>query len=261
MKINIWDANKEVVEHPCHATPYMTFHKAENSVGKCVLILPGGGYSFVCDTYEGEEVAEFFNSFGVNAFVLRYRIAPDFPYPYPFLDATRAMRYIRANASEFEIDPNKLGIMGFSAGGHLASWVSTKFDDILGDDDLIGKVSARPDFTILGYPVINLKQITPYPVTGQNLLGLDASDDTINSLCSEKNITKDTPPAFLFHTFDDQAVPCENSVRYYLGLIKNNIPSELHVYKPGQHGVGLIKDDKHLGTWHILLKNWLLNIV
>lgn len=268
-RINIWNENQPIITEEENFTPFMTFHKAAKSINKTILILPGGGYVNCCDTYEGEEIAEFFNSFGVDAFVLRYRTKKENLYPMPFLDATRAMRYIRANANKYGINPNCLGIMGFSAGGHLAAWVSTKWDDKLGEDDLFGKYSARPDFSVLCYPVIDLFELTQYAVTGQNLLGNKATDEVKKSLCMEYNVTENTPPTFLYHTQADQVVPVVNSIKYYEAMVKNGVKGELHIYEPGPHGSGLGARLEHvsencsdyLSKWPELLRNWVLKMI
>ena len=271
--INIWDIDALVIKEGKDFTPYMTFFKAKNPINKAVLVIPGGGYYGVCDTYEGEEVAEYFNEFGVDAFVLRYSTVSNLDepvFPKPFCEATRAMRLIRANADMFDINPNCLGIMGFSAGGHLASWVSTKFNDKLSeDDDLFDKFSARPDFSVLCYPVLFLHDLTPYGITGVNLLGEKASDEEKDKYSTPYYVSKDTPPTFLFHTQADQVVPVINSVKYYEAMIEHGVKGELHIYRPGSHGMGLAKPLEHIdhgdtdycSSWPKLLKNWIINMI
>lgn len=282
--INIWDENAPVCTEDKGFTPYMTFHKAENPINKTVLVCPGGAYGWTADDHEGIKVAEFYNSFGADVFVLRYtttrRNNEKFIYPLPYLDATRAMRYIRANAEKFDINPNCLGIMGFSAGGHLAGWVSTKWNENLFDvknsvkryDDLFGKVSARPDFSVLVYAVNDLYKYIDYGITGRQLLGDNATDEMKESLCNQNNVTKDTPPTFLYHTMEDASVPCIASIKYYEAMIKNGVPGEIHIFQPGCHGLALIKDldfvkkdhpkvYEYSKNWGDLLKNWVINKV
>lgn len=267
--INIWNDKEPVNTDNTNFTPYMTFHKAEKSVGKTVLVIPGGGYANCCDTYEGEDVAEFFAGFGVDAFVLRYTVTsfnngkPVFPKP--FLDIARAVRYIRANAEKFGVNGNCLGVMGFSAGSHLCAWLSTKWNEKYEDcDDLFDKYSARPDWCVLCYGVLDLHRVTPYTATGINLLGESVTEEMKESLSCIENVTKDTPPTFLFHTYSDQIVPVINSVKYYEAMIKCGVPGELHIYEPGNHGMGIgipvphIKEEdrKYCEKWVELLKNW-----
>lgn len=239
--------------------PWFSLHLPEKDKanGAAVVICPGGGYSFVCDTYEGEECAEWLNSFGVAAVVLRYRIAPRYRYPSPMVDAKRMMRVFRAKSAEWGIDQKRIGIWGFSAGGHLAASVGTDFD--LGNSassDPVERISCRPDFMILSYPVIT--GLKPYVETGSfdNLLGKDADPKQLKDLSLELNVTKDTPPSFIFHTTADNCVPVENSVIFYMALCKCGVPAEMHLYKDGRHGVGLSKDNEILANWTIQLKNW-----
>ncbi len=236
---------------------------ADKAVGTAVVVCPGGGYGGLAMGHEGEAVAEWLTSHGIAAFVLKYRLAP-YRHPIPLTDARRAVRTVRARAKEWNIDPNKIGIWGFSAGGHLASTVITHFDD--GDpksDDPIERVSCRPDFAILAYPVISL---TGPPVTHmgsrKNLLGDDPDPKLIEELSNEKQVTAKTPPTFLFHTSEDAAVPPENSILFYEALRKAGVPAELHIYEKGRHGVGLANggkapNDPVLATWTGRLEDWL----
>ena len=272
-EINIWNSNDPIIKEGKDFIPWMSVHKAENPNGKCVLVCPGGGYAGVCDSYEGEQFADFYNSFGVDACVLRYTTIETNHgkpvYPKPFVEATRAMRFIREYSQELGINCEKLGIQGFSAGAHLAGWVSTKFNDKLSHmDDLFHKVSARPDFAILCYGVLDLRLITPYGVTGVNLLGEGATDQEVDAYSNVENVTKDTPPTFLMHTQADQIVPVMNSVLYYKKMIENGVKGELHIFQPGPHGIGMgdrewipEEEQKYLSFWSNNLKNWLLNMI
>jgi len=211
-----------------------------------VVVCPGGGYGGLAIDYEGYEVAEWLNSNGLSAFVLEYRVAPN-RHPAPLDDAQAAMRLIRRRAKEWGIDGNKLGILGFSAGGHLASTVSTHFDD----------PETRPDFTILIYPVISFLPPFGHAGSGNNLLGNNADPELVRSFSNHERVTKDTPPAFLVASAGDTVVPAENSIVYYQALVKAGVPAELHIYEQGQHGYGMGKGDPVLSTWTGLCVQWL----
>ncbi len=226
--------------------------------GTAVVICPGGGYGILAYDHEGYQVAKWFNRIGITAAVLRYRHAPQYHHPVPLNDAQRAVRYLRANAEKWGLSPNRIGIMGFSAGGHLASTASTHFDS--GNDDAkdkIDRVSCRPDFTILGYPVISLKSDFGHKGSLRNLLGGDPAPALVESLSNETQVTSETPPAFLFHTSEDRGVPVQNSLVYYQALIEHGISAELHAYQNGPHGVGLGIGDPVLHTWKERLHDWL----
>jgi acetyl esterase/lipase len=237
---------------------------ADKANGCAVVICPGGGYGVVVDTYEGRDVARWLNEHGVAAFVLRYRHAPRYRHPAPLQDAQRALRTVRARAAEWKVDPGRVGIMGFSAGGHLASTAGTHFDNGKPDaDDPVEKAGCRPDFLILAYPVISLKPPYYHKGSRDNLLGSGPSEELVNSLCNDEQVTAKTPPTFLFHTGEDTAVPPENSVLFYTALRKNKVPAELHVYEKGRHGVGLANgqggtpNDPVLTTWKERLADWM----
>jgi acetyl esterase/lipase len=208
--------------------------------GAGMVICPGGAYKLLMSSYEGDDIARWLNSFGVAAFVLKYRIAPRYRYPAPLLDARRAIRYVRFNAERFGIHPDRLGIIGFSAGGHLASTVITHFDP--GDaqsSDQVERVSSRPDFAILAYPIVTFHAPYTHAESVVNLLGPDPDPAMLNELSNERHVTRDTPPTFLFHTAQDQPVPADNSVLFYEAMRRAGVPGELHIYAEGPHGVGL----------------------
>ncbi len=232
---------------------------ADKANGTGVVICPGGGYGFLASGHEGREPAEFLNKLGITAFVLQYRIAPRYHHPAPLQDAQRALRTVRSRAKEWNVDPKKIGIWGFSAGGHLASTAATHFDDGKADaDDPIEKVSSRPDFAILCYPVITFEDPYCHKGSRENLIGKNPDPKLLESLCNEKQVTDKTPPTFLFHTGTDTAVPPENSVLFYLALRKAKVPAEMHIYEQGPHGVGLASKDPVLATWPDRLAAWLL---
>jgi acetyl esterase/lipase len=231
---------------------------ADKANGAAVIVCPGGGYGGLAMSYEGKDVAEWFNTLGVTAFVLRYRLAPNYHHPVPLNDAQRAMRTVRAGAAQWKIDPNRIGILGFSAGGHLASTLGTHFDAGKSESsDPIEQVSCRPDFLVLCYPVIAMA--TPYGHAGskKNLLGANPDPAVLASLSNETQVTDKTPPTFLFHTSEDTAVPPENSVLFYLALRQAKVPAEMHIYEHGRHGVGLGQNDPVLATWPGSLADWL----
>ena len=216
-----------------------------------VIILPGGGYSHLAIDKEGTKVAEWLNSLGIVAFVLKYRLPSDLIMTNktvgPLQDAQEAMRIVRLNAAKWNIDPNKIGILGFSAGGHLASTLSTHYDERVYETS--SKISARPDFSLLIYPVISMEDEITHKGSQTSLLGKNPSKDLIDSYSNEKKITAQTPPAFIVHATDDTAVLPENSINYYLALKKNGVTSELHLYEKGGHGFGLgVKDTSKFWT-------------
>ena len=231
---------------------------AEKATGAAVVVCPGGGYGGLAITYEGYEVAEWLNQRGVAAFVLKYRLGKRYRHPAPMHDVQRAIRTVRANAREWKIEPKKVGVWGFSAGGHLASTAATHFDDGKADaDDPIEKESCRPDFAILAYPVITMTDPHTHGGSRGNLLGNAPDAKLIDSLSSEKQVTAKTPPTFLFHTTEDKVVPVENSVLFYLALRKAGIPAEMHIYEKGRHGVGLATKDPILSSWPRRLEAWM----
>ncbi|HET7696033.1 MAG TPA: alpha/beta hydrolase [Vicinamibacterales bacterium] len=223
-----------------------------------MIVCPGGGYGGLAANHEGRQVANFLNSLGMAAFVLRYRLGPKYHHPIQLGDAQRAIRTVRAKAAEWRIDPARIGIMGFSAGGHLAMTASTLFDAGATDaPDPIDRAGSRPDFAVLGYPVISMTASWTHQGSKRNLLG-DAPDaDVASKLSGEKAVTKDTPPTFIFQTNQDTAVPAENSVHYYLALRQAGVPAEMHIFERGPHGVGLANNDPALSAWSNLLANWL----
>jgi acetyl esterase/lipase len=230
----------------------------QNEKKAAVIICPGGGYGILAASHEGSDVARLFNEWGLVAFVLKYRLPDDSIMVDktigPLQDAQRAIQLVRENAGKWNIDPGKIGIMGFSAGGHLASTASTHFNKAVVDNP--NMISLRPDFSILLYPVISFTDSIGHIGSRNNLIGKDPSAEKIKEYSNEMQVTPDTPPAFLVHAGDDKGVKPENSIRYYQALLKNNVPAELHLYQKGGHGFGLnnkTTDDK----WMERLKNWM----
>ena len=239
--------------------PNLTIYLPQsNGVQSGVIVCPGGGYGMLAVDHEGKQIADWLNARQVAAFVLRYRLGPRYHHPIELGDAQRALRFVRYHAADYGIAPDKIGIWGFSAGGHLASTAGTHFD--AGNSnaaDAIDRVSSRPDFMILAYPVISL--MTPYVHRGslRNLLGDNPDPQLVASLSNETQVTAQTPPTFLFHTTTDSSVPVENSVLFYLALRKAGVPAEMHIYEQGPHGVGLALFDPILSAWSRQLEPWM----
>jgi len=244
------------------SNPTLTVFKPDRPNGKAVIICPGGGYAILAFDKEGTRVAEEFNKWGVTAFVLKYRLPDDSinidRSLAPLQDAQQAIRWVRANAAQYGIDRNKIGIMGFSAGGHLASTAATHFNfkaDVANNDT----TSARPDFAILIYPVITFDSTFGHKGSRNNLVGANASKEKFDFFSNELQVNATTPPSFLIHAGDDATVPVENSIRFYQACIKNKVPAEMHIYPKGGHGFGMYNkttDD----NWMERLRNWLNSI-
>ena len=236
-------------------TPYLV--PEGRGTGSAIVVCPGGGYQHLALDHEGAQVAQWLNSIGVAAFVLQYRLGPRYHHPIELGDAQRAIRTVRAKAAAYRVLPDRVGIMGFSAGGHLASTAATHFDaGNAAAADLIDRVSSRPDFAVLVYPVISFTTYT-HRGSRDNLLGPDPDPKLVESLSNELQVTAATPPTFLFHTSTDTVVPAENSVLFYLALRKAGVPAEMHIYERGPHGVGLAPTDEALSTWPARLADWL----
>lgn len=238
-------------------TPFLA--PADKATGAACIVLPGGGYGNLMTSYEGDDVARWLNGIGVHGFVLRYRLGPRYKHPAMQHDVNRAVRLVRSRAAAWKVDPERIGVWGFSAGGHLAATAATLFDDGKPDaPDPVDQISSRPNYAIMTYPVISL--VAPYVHQGsmKNLLGAEgAKDPALRELLSpEKQVTPRTPPCFLMHSWED-GVPAENSIDFYLALRKAKIPAELHVYEKGPHGYGLGLKDPVLKSWPERLADWL----
>jgi len=237
----------------------------KNSSGQAVLIIPGGGYGVVVYKWEGTDIAKWLNAYGITGIVLKYRL----PHmksnivrdKSPLLDASRAMKIIRANADKWHIDKNNIGVMGFSAGGHLASTLGTHYDrdGNEGIDD-IDTINSRPDFMVLMYPVITMDETFTHMGSRKNLLGENPSQELIDYYSNEKQITKNTPTTFLVHSSDDDAVPVENSIRFYESLHKHGVKAEMHIFEYGGHGFALASDKGYLESWKDLCIDWLRHL-
>jgi acetyl esterase/lipase len=241
-------------------TPSITFYQPAKpqATGTLVVICPGGGYRALAMDHEGHQVARWLTTRGVAAAIVKYRLGPRYRHPAPLQDVLRAIRLVRSRAAELGVKPDRIGVMGFSAGGHLASSAATLFDlaDARAKDGLEA-VSSRPDFAILGYPVIVFGADVTHKGSQQHLLGDTPSADLVGLLSTDRQVTAKTPPTFLFHTNEDAGVPPQNSVAFYLALKNAGVPAELHIYEKGVHGVGLAPADRELSTWPDRMLGWM----
>ncbi len=241
--------------------PTLTIYlpEAQKAVGTGVVIVPGGGYGGVAINHEGHDIAKWFNSMGIAGFIVDYRHrGKGYGHPAPLQDASHAVQTVRTQAGEFGVDPQRIGIIGFSAGGHLASTVGTHVDPGKPDaEDPIARVSSRPDFMILCYPVIAFDEPYTHKGSQHNLLGKDAPVELVQEFSNEKQVTADTPPTFLFQTDEDKGVPAENAVMFYLALRKAGVPAELHSFQTGRHGLGLAKGTLGTELWPMACEAWL----
>ncbi|WP_216625683.1 alpha/beta hydrolase [Paenibacillus planticolens] len=255
--IELWPgASRESIGEVNQGCPSLTLYPvASEGLRAAVIVFPGGGYAMRA-AHEGEPVAKWLNGLGISAFVLNYRVAP-YEHPVPLQDAQRAIRTVRHHAAEWGIDPKRVGILGFSAGGHLASSAGTLYD--AGNQDAadpIERQSSRPDALILCYPVISFYE---YGHVGskRNLLGETPDEELVTLLSTEKQVTDDTPPTFLWHTADDGAVPVENSLLFAGALSRHKVPYDLHIFESGKHGIGMAVDHGEAYLWPELCANWL----
>ena len=271
MKINLWPEGsiplsiKNNIQEQAISTDIIRIGKVQvpqievylpnkkSATGQAVIICPGGGYSILAYDWEGTDIAKFFNAHGIAAFVLKYRLPDSLsstsPDKVPLLDAKQAMHVVRSNAVEWNVNPNKIGIMGFSAGGHLASTLSTHFEE-----------ETKPNFSVLIYPVISMDKNIAHMGSRNNLIGKHPSDAMIKLYSNELQISNQTPPTFIVHASDDSAVPVENSLYYYQALKKNDVPVEMHIYPTGGHGVGLALGKGALASWPSLMIAWIMEL-
>ncbi len=262
-EVTIWDTSDIVRVRLVQKPDIAVFLPSKkNATGEAVIICPGGGYHILAYDWEGSDIARWLNSHGIAAFVLKYRLPGSksnvVPYKSPLMDAQRAMRLVRYHANAWNVDAGKIGIMGFSAGGHLASTLSTHFD--AGDpsnDDPVEQLSCRPDFSVLVYPVVSFTADFAHAGSHKTLLGEDADDELARHFSNELQVTEETPPAILIHSGDDKVVPVENSIAYYEALLENRIAAELHVYPYGGHGFSLAIGQGHLSTWPNRVIEWI----
>ena len=232
-----------------------------------VVILPGGGYNGHAMDHEGYQFAAWFHELGVTSAICTYRLrgkgndGKGYGHPVPMLDAQRAIQTLRARAKELNLDSQRIGVIGFSAGGHLASTVSTHFaDPDPTSSDRMARVSSRPDFSILCYPVIAFGKPYTHKGSERNLIGRNPSSELVELLSNDRQVSAQTPPTFLFHTSADKVVPVQNSVDYFLACQRHGVAAELHVFPEGRHGVGLAPDTPGAQQWPAICRQWLKRI-
>jgi len=233
-----------------------------NATGEAMLIFPGGGYHILAYDWEGTDIAKFLNSKGIAGIVVKYRLPTSKSLTnkeyVPLIDAQRAVRLVRSKVKEYNIDANKIGIIGFSAGGHLASTLGTHFNEKVYDSlDEVDTLSARPDFMALGYPVVTFSQSTKHSGSQKALLGENPTQEQLKYFSNELQVTKDTPPTFLLHATDDGAVPVENSLLFFRALKDKGVPATMHIYPKGGHGFSLARNDLHLRGWMERMFEWI----
>jgi acetyl esterase/lipase len=261
--IRLWPGDApEAKGKACEDTPTLTIFEPQrgHENGSAVVVLPGGAYLHLAANLEGRQVADWFTAHGFRAFVLSYRLSSNgYLLPVPLIDARRAVQLVRARASDYHIAPNRIVIIGFSAGGHLAALASTQFIAGKPDaDDPIERVSSRPDFLVLGYPWIGAIASDTSHLSYCKLFNLMDTCEALRTAYSpDLFVTKETPPTFWFHTFNDQTVPVEQGLRFYEAMVKAGAPAEAHIFANGPHGTGLGKGDAALDQWPNLLETWL----
>jgi acetyl esterase/lipase len=238
-------------------TPYLPPQGTAN--GTAVVVFPGGGYQHLSMEKEGSDVANWLTTTGVTAFVVRYRLGPKYHHPVELGDAQRAIRIVRSRAGEWNVNPGRVGVIGFSAGGHLASSAGTHFDaGSSASADVIERASSRPDFMLLLYPVISMRgDSVTHMGSRKNLLGDDPDPALVRLMSNELQVTRNTPPTFIVHSTDDKTVPVENALMFYQALRNNAVPVEMHVFEYGGHGFGLAPTDAVLGAWTTLCESWM----
>jgi acetyl esterase/lipase len=262
-EVTVWDTSDIVVVRSVRKPDLAVFLPSKkNATGQAVVVCPGGGYRVLAYDWEGSDIARWLNSKGIAAFVLKYRLPGSksniIPHLSPLMDAQRAMRLVRSNAGKWNVDPGKIGIMGFSAGGHLASTLSTHFDPgNPSSSDPVERVSCRPDFSVLVYPVISFTGECAHSGSRSALLGEAPDEELVRYYSNELQVTGQTPPAILIHSNDDTGVPVENSILYFEALRANQVPAELHIYPYGGHGYSLAIGKGHLATWPDRVIDWI----
>ena len=230
----------------------------QKATGTGVVVFPGGGYAHLAMDHEGYQVADWLNELGVAAFVVKYRLGERYRYPSQLMDARRAIRIVRNNAEEWGVKADNIGILGFSAGGHLASTAATHFE--MGNpesEDPLKRLSSRPDFMILIYPVITMQSDYTHKGSRYHLLGENPEPELVELMSNENQVSRQTPPAFIVHGSNDSGVPVQNSVQFYLALRKHDVPAEMHLFEDGPHGFGLAPDDPELSEWPALCERWM----
>jgi len=257
--IKLWENtpgfNEEYGQPEPHLVPYLV---EGEKAAPCIIVCPGGAYAHLAN-HEGEPVAKWLNSFGVSAFVLKYRRMP-YQHEYITNDVLRAIRVVRYNAGEYNIDEGKIGVLGFSAGGHLASSAAVHFDNpTLSENDPIDKVSSRPDCAVLCYPVISAEYGISHTGSFKNLIGDEMTIELLEYYSNEKQVKENTPPVFLWHTANDPGVPSTNSLVMAKALVEKKIPCEVHIYPDGPHGIGLA-EGMYPSSWTASCEKWIKSV-
>ncbi len=237
-------------------TPFLA--PPDRATGAAIVICPGGGYGALALKHEGTDIAAWLNGAGIAAFILQYRHAPGYAHPVPLTDVRRAVQTVRSRADEWAIDPGRIGMIGFSAGGHLTATAATQFID--GDEsstDPIGRVSSRPDFVVLMYPVITMELPHTHAGSRKNLLGESPDPELVKQMSAETNVTVNTPPAFIVHTTEDKAVPAQNALLFYEACLNAGVPVEMHIFEKGAHGLGLAPGNPAVSAWPAQCLIWL----
>ena len=261
--IRLWPGDAPQAKgNACEDTPTLTIFEPHRGTanGSAVVIFPGGAYAHLAANLEGRQFADWFTARGFRAFILSYRLSSNgYLLPVPLIDARRAIQTVRARARDYQIDPNRIVIIGFSAGGHLAALSGTQFVPGNPDaEDPIERVSSRPDFLVLGYPWIGAISSDTSHLSYCKLFNvMDRCEELRTAYSPDLFVTKDTPPTFWYHTFNDRTVPLEQGLRFYEALVKAGVPAEAHIFANGPHGTGLGKGDAALDQWPSLLENWL----
>ena len=250
---HIKDQRVYAVDNPA-MIPY--WPEADQANGTAVVIFPGGGYVRLAINHEGHDIAKWFAARGVAAFVVKYRMQ-EHGFPAPLLDGLRAVRQVRKYADDWGIDPAKVGVIGFSAGGHLAASVATRSDFTFALDDPLGDISAHPDFAILGYPVITLYGADTHAGSRKALFGEHPEPNKLHENSLQYQVKANIPPVFMLHGIGDQSVPVGNSLAFFTEVQKHNKQSELHIYQTGIHGVGMIQGQGSVSDWPLALEAWL----
>jgi len=255
-KLMLWEGRPPASSPDSNFLPYLeTFILPASEARGAVLVCPGGGYTMRAP-HEAAPIAESYNAAGFHAFVVQYRVAPN-RHPAPLLDVTRALRLIRRNAVAWNVDPDRIAVCGFSAGGHLTGTIGVHYGlSDVNTGDTLDAISCRPDALILSYAVLSSGAMR-HAGSFDNLLGPNADPETIALMSLENQVTEETPPAFLWHTADDAVVPVANSLLFAEALANHDVPFELHVYPHGAHGLGLAPGDAHVATWMGLSIEWL----
>lgn len=256
MNLKIWEIPPKFNEDFLQPEPFLTPFLLKGENNSCIIVCPGGGYTGKAYDYEGLDVAPWLNSIGCSAFVLDYRVSP-YKAPVPLMDLQRAIRFVRSKSSDFGVNPDKIGVLGFSAGGHLAACAMTRVNYVGVSEDEIDNQSCRPDFGILCYPVITMKEFG-HDGSRIALLGNNPSEEELDLYSCETQVTEKTPPCFIWHTFEDQLVPVNNVLLFSQSLAKNGITHELHIFDKGSHGLSLAKtDEKTASAWTLLCEKWM----